>query len=159
MLYTKYVLAFLLSIYIFPLTAQTSMVGTWELVSQKMVNPDGTQEVYDRSSIKSYKVITPTHFMVIAEKPHKNGVRFNYATGGTYTLVGNKYIESLEIASREDYSTNLTNFIVRVEGNKLYQKGSVTTKKGEKYLFDEIWQKVDLSPQENKDVLGAHGIY
>lgn len=120
----------------FQLFAQNPLIGTWENMN---------------NSVKSIKIITPTHFMVFAESQNENGSEFMRSHGGTYTLNGNKYVEKIDVASWEDYGKEKTDFIVESDGNTFYQKGILTLGDGSEFPVDEVWTKVETLDSYNKN--------
>lgn len=109
------------------LFAQQDIIGTWERKND---------------TIRSVKIITPSHWMVFAESINQNGAEFMWSHGGTYTLNGDKYVENIETASWEDYDDVKTDFTIKIDGNTLYQKGTLTTGESTVVPIDEIWKKV-----------------
>ena len=49
------------------LCAQHPLVGTWEMVTIKGIDANGEKFSSDTSAIREIKIITPTHYMLIAE--------------------------------------------------------------------------------------------
>lgn len=122
MLFTSAFLSCTLSIF-----AQSPLVGVWE---------------YQVDTLKSTKIITPTHWIVFTESIKDNSAKFIRSQGGTYTRHGNKYVESSDVASWDDYGKEKTDYTFKVEGNKFYQKGILTLADGTQVPIDEVWQKV-----------------
>ncbi len=124
----------------------SAIVGTWEMVS--MSATDGTSEPYTRdvSTLKQYKVITPTHWMYILKGVEQDTMRVG-GDHGTYTLVGDKYVEKLSGAT--------TAFTVKVEGDKLYQDGTLTLDDGRKIVLHEVYRKVSGKPNPDRSLVGA----
>lgn len=118
-------------------------VGTWHMTSQKVTNPKGKTTKTDMSKIKQVKIISPTHWMFIAEDIENGKKKFRSALGGSYTLNGTRYVEAIENA--EDVQTNYT---LKIKGNKLHMEGSLTTPEGEKYIYDEIYQREENIPKK-----------
>jgi hypothetical protein len=117
----------LLSFFSLQLFAQNALVGTWE---------------YKNDSVRSVKIITPTHWMVFSESLKEKDMEFIRAHGGTYTITGNKYVENIETASWEDFSKTKTDFTYEVDGDKFFQKGLLTFEDGSVIHINEVWQKV-----------------
>ena len=93
--------------------------------------------------------------MVITESTRAdNPKKFIRAHGGPYTLIGDKYIETVTAASWESYDKVKTDFTAKVEGDKLHQKGLLKFPDGTKVAIDEVWQKVNL-PAQNTEALGT----
>jgi hypothetical protein len=130
-----------------------SPIGTWRIASATYTNAQMKRESVDQSQHHELKIITPTHFMWITYEPDKvnpGKEAFGGAGGGRYTLNGIKYVESLEYASWEGYESNITDFSLRVEGDKMYQMGALSNQEGEKTIIEEEWQRENLPPQEGK---------
>lgn len=138
---TKFFLFVFLFCCALSLSAQNPLVGTWQM------NNNGT---------RSFKTITPTHFIVFTDSTSGEKTEFIRSHGGTYKLKGDKYVETIDIASWEDYGKEKTDFIVRVEGDKFYQKGTLTASDGTVLAIDEVWQKVKVDrPNTSNQGLGA----
>jgi hypothetical protein len=135
-------LAFLFCLCALPLFGQNPLVGTWERVTD---------------SIRSVKIITPTHWMVFIEAFQGDGSKFEMAHGGTYTLNGNKYVEHITVASWPDPGKAKTDFIYyEAADNTFLQKGTVTLANGKIIPIDEVWQKVtDAKPNPNFPAIGT----
>jgi len=118
----------LLTFVSFQLFAQHALIGTWE---------------YKNDSVRSVKIITPTHWMVFTESHNRHGGEFIRAHGGTYSLAGNKYVEKIETASFEDFGEEKTDFTFEIEENKFYQTGTLTLADGTVVPINEVWQKVN----------------
>jgi hypothetical protein len=123
-------LVLLFFISMLPLFGQNPLVGTWEMKTD---------------STRSFKIITPTHWMVFVETMKGDSSKFAATHGGTYTLNGNKYIEHITIASWEGHEKAKTDYTVKVAGNKLYLKGPLTLSDSSVIPLDEAWQKVSSS--------------
>ncbi len=128
-------------------------VGTWRIASATYTNAQMKRESVDHSKHHELKIITPTHFMWITYEPGKNSPGkevFGGAGGGRYTLDGIKYVEMLEYASWAGYESNITDFSLRVEGDKMYQMGALSNQAGEKTIIEEEWQRETVAPQDGK---------
>lgn len=125
---------------------KTPIHGTWEMISQTGTNVDGSPIKTDVSKIKQYKIITPTHWMYITKDIASDTIRQG-ADFGEYTLSGNKYVEKLEGAT--------TDYIVKVEGDKFYQRGHVILNDGRKAYLDEVYKKVPGVVNTNKSFIGT----
>jgi hypothetical protein len=128
-------------------------VGTWRIASATYTNAQMKRESVDQSKHHELKIITPTHFMWITYEPGKTSPGkevFGGAGGGRYTLDGIKYVEMLEYASWAGYESNITDFSLRVEGDKMYQMGALSNQEGEKTIIEEEWQREATPPQDGK---------
>jgi len=124
-----------------PVFAQHALIGTWE---------------YKTDTARLVKIITPTHWMVFSESLNGREPGFHWAHGGTYNIKGNKYVEKIETASWEDYDKVKTDFTYKVDGNKFYQKGTLTSANGDKVPIDEVWNKVStVNNYENYPGVGT----
>jgi hypothetical protein len=121
---------FLLFGWALPLAGQNPLVGTWERTD---------------NALWSTKIITPTHWMVFLEykqMPKGDSTKFLAAAGGTYTLTGNKYIEHIQVGSAPDHAKAKTDYTIKAEGDKFYQRGTLTLGNGQVIPIDEVWQKI-----------------
>jgi hypothetical protein len=135
-------LTFLFLICALPLLGQNPLVGTWERVTD---------------SIKSVKIITPTHWIVFIEAFQGDSSKFEMAHGGTYTLTGHKYIEHITVASWANPGKAKTDFTYyEAADNTFLQKGTVTLGDGTVIPIDEVWQKVtDAKPNPDFPAIGT----
>lgn len=142
---------FMLVVRSLPLLAQkqasnlaSSLIGTWKMTSQTGIYPDGKPFRPDLTKIIQYKIITPTHFMLV-----------NYNTdslkgdgnGGTYTLKGDKYVEALDWA-KTDYTVNVT-------GDTFHMDGFIILPDGTKGELHEVYQRVVEPTNRNADLAGT----
>ncbi|MEX2232853.1 MAG: hypothetical protein WD824_11870 [Cyclobacteriaceae bacterium] len=118
--------------------AQHPLVGTWEMVSIKGTGFDGKTFSADASSAREIKIITPTHYMLIAQDVKGDSLVFNRSHSGTVHFDGNKYIERQEIASWEDLKPVSYTFNWKVEGNKFIQSGTITREDGKTATLEEL---------------------
>ncbi|QMU28052.1 hypothetical protein [Adhaeribacter radiodurans] len=109
--------------------AQNPLVGTWQMQT-------------DTDTLRSIKIITPTHWMLYTESVKEDSSKFIRSSGGTYTLNGDKYVENIQVGSWEDYGKVKTDFTYKVSGDKFYQKGTLILGDGTRIPIDEVWQKV-----------------
>ena len=133
---------------VLPLFAQKSpqIEGTWEMISQSGTNLDGSPIKTDVSSIKQYKMISPTHWMNVVKDIASSTLRHG-ANFGEYTLTGNKYVEKFAGAN--------TDYKVKVEGDKFYLEGSLIVNDGRKAYFNEVYQKVPGIVNADKAAIGT----
>jgi hypothetical protein len=90
------------------------------------------------------KILNPTHFMFIQETIAGGEREFASAAGGRYELNGDTYIESLDYASWEDYKDSQAVFTWRLDGGRWYHKGVLNSPDGNKFLIEEVWERVDV---------------
>jgi hypothetical protein len=118
--------------------AQHPLVGTWEMVSIAGVNADGEKFSLDTSSIREIKIITPTHYILIAEDKDSVGWAFNRSYAGTVRMNGDKYIESPILSSLQLYDNVITDFNWSVNGSTFVQTGKITRPDGKVIVLDRF---------------------
>lgn len=112
---------------------QNSLVGTWKLVSAKW----GEKEAKLAEEITILKHVTPTHFMWV--RYDKDG-KVLVALGGSYTVKGKMYEEIPEYGTGLDrLKGNAQSFKWRVDGNKWYHNGKLSTG----LTIEEVWERVE----------------
>jgi hypothetical protein len=112
---------------------ENKLVGTWKMVKAKY----GGKE-YDINKTE-FKHITQAHFMLAAID--KDG-KIVAAIGGPYTLKGEKYEEMPEYGLSEIFTSikgKPQSFECKVEGNKWYHNGTVSTG----LTIEEVWERVE----------------
>jgi hypothetical protein len=122
----------------FTLAAQHPLIGTWEMVSIKYINVDGEKLSIDTSSVREVKIITPTHYMLVAHDVQGDSLVFNRSYSGTIKLEGNKYIEYPKQASVQIFENVKTDFTWKVEGDKFIQAGTIIRPDGKKVILEEM---------------------
>jgi hypothetical protein len=114
---------------------QTAAIpGTWKLASYNYGTshnfipvPKGDQHI---------KLITETHFMWVETDTATRKVLS--MAGGTYTLNGNTYTESIDYGiDMDSYLGHNQTFTVKVEGDLLFMSGILS----DGYKVEEIWQR------------------
>jgi hypothetical protein len=113
-----------------------SLLGTWELVSYKY----GDQKEFsdfpkDRRRIK---MITETHYIWVEFQTSTKEIQTG--AGGSYSFSGDTYTESKDFAivGMTSYLGKKHVFTVRVEGDKFYQSGALSTG----FKIEEIWHRI-----------------
>lgn len=74
-------------------SAQHPLVGTWEMTSIAGVNVDGQKFKLDSTTIRETKLITPTHYFLIAMDNEDGNWKFNRCYFGSVKIDGGKYFE------------------------------------------------------------------
>jgi hypothetical protein len=118
--------------------AQHPLEGAWEMVSIKGVNAEGEKFSDDTSHIREVKIITPTHYMLIAHDVEADSLVFNRCYAGTIHIQGNKFNELPTLSSVAIYENVKTDFTWRIEGDKFIQSGTVTRPDGKKIVLEEL---------------------
>lgn len=119
-----------------PKKSSDSILGTWQLASYKYgTTQSGFTDV--SKSLPHLKLITDTHFTWTTFDTYSHKVISS--AGGTYTLEGNTYIESIDFGfGMDSYLGQKQTFTVKVEGNMFFMSGSLS----DGYKIEEIWQRV-----------------
>lgn len=119
-------------------TKQTGMPvqGTWELISATTIEQDSSFSTFDAGH-KMIKIINATHFAFLnhALDRAKNATTSFSAGGGTYTLVDSLYTENLEYFNDKEWENTKFQFVVKIIGDTLIQKG---TEKVDKLGVDRV---------------------
>ena len=112
-----------------------ALVGTWKMTSMKV---NGRQSNLPESSV-TYKHVTPGGFTWLSY--NKEDGKIFRAAGGSYTLNGDDYTETIEYGTGDDFEgiKNASHsFKCRIEGDTWFNVGSLaggTT-------LDEQWTRV-----------------
>ncbi len=103
-------------------------IGTWKLVSQKVILASGQIFMGDSTNTFQHKILTPTSFVVVIEKKIPQLDNKKLATsvaGGRYTLVDGNYEELTHYASFKDFETMKVLYKLTIEDGKLHTVGTV----------------------------------
>ena len=113
-----------------PTKLAKDLLGTWVLVGM----PDTVGEA--PKSGARLKFFTGKHWVVTQAEPETGKVVFHH--GGTYTLDGDNYAETIEYAneSTADLIKKTHKFKIKVEGNTYTQIGV-----GDDNPFSEVWKR------------------
>lgn len=115
--------------------AANKLVGTWKMKSamyggQDFKLPDGSTHI---------KHITPAQFMWATYDAEGKVTR---SAGGPCTLKGDTYEETPEYGISSDFDIikgKAQSFKVKVDGNKLYQNGTLSNG----LAIEEVWERVE----------------
>jgi hypothetical protein len=114
------------------------IVGTWELVSMKGTDFAGKSFTIDASMERVIKIITPTHYMLIAHGVKDDSLVFNRSHAGTVILDQDKYLETTQRASLNELILTKGAFSWKIEGDKLIKYGSLTREDGKTARLEEL---------------------
>ncbi len=117
------------------LFAQHPLIGTWDMVSIKGINAGGQEFSIDTTTVRETKIITPTHYLLIAMDVRGDSLVFNRSYAGKISLDGNKYIEIPLQASVQIFDNVKTDFTWKVEGDIFTQAGTFTRPDGKKIVL------------------------
>jgi hypothetical protein len=106
--------------------ASLPVTGTWKLLSGTLIEK-GDTAITDYTQNKSFiKIINDTHFAFFMHDLNKGKDTANAAYssgGGTYTLKGNTYTESLEYCTAREWEGNDFTFTLTINNDTLIQQG------------------------------------
>ena len=114
---------------------RANLIGTWKQVSMKVSGVDNPIP----QTYTTYKHLTPSGFVWLSYD--KISGRIIRAAGGTYTLNGNTYIETIEYGIGSDYEiikNSKPSFTANIDGDKWYHSGRLANGQ----TIDEIWERV-----------------
>lgn len=117
---------------------QHPLVGTWEMISVKGIGADGEPFFFDTTSVRETKIITPTHYMLIAWDVDEDSLMFNRTMAGQVSLDGNKYIEVPTQASVQIFDNVKANFFWKLEGDLFTQSGTIVRPDGKEVVLEEL---------------------
>jgi len=119
-----------------PGTIAGAHLGTWQLVSTKYGDvKEFSGYPPDRRRLK---MITSTHFVWVDYGTENKQV--SASAGGSYSLVGNKYTETIEFAGAgmDSYLGKKQVFTIAIEDDRLKQSGELS----DGLKIEEIWKRV-----------------
>lgn len=122
-----------------PAPVDTPIKGTWKMISFQ----------YDKAPIETLKENQVSHKMFTGTR--WSATSFDKITnkitgigGGTYTIKGDRYLETLDYYSWGDEVVGKTfTFTMTIENGMLHQKGYMEWKGNSNYLIDEWYVRVD----------------
>lgn len=118
--------------------ADTPIIGTWELISASTSEKDTTFSTFN-PNVKMIKIINPTHFAFMSHDRRagksKDSTAAFTAGGGKYTLADSVYTEHLEYFVDPAWENHNFEFVVKITGDTLVQKG---VEKLEKLGIDRV---------------------
>ena len=111
-----------------------TLVGTWELVSTRVIR--GERTILDESAptVRALKVLNGTHYSLVTLR---NGA-FARAAAGRYRVVGDSYSESIDVASGQFTEGRTYTFRIRIDGDRWTTEGGGTGTD----RFEEVWRRV-----------------
>ena len=112
---------------------QSSVIGTWKLLSGKMLQGDSTLS-YGEASLNAIKIVTPTHFAVLGQNPDGS---FSHASAGRVTITPTTYTESLTHGTLPSLLGKDVTFTYEVKGDTWHVKGASGN-----ISFEETWARV-----------------
>jgi hypothetical protein len=117
------------------------IMGTWQLSLYKYGS--GTTDFTEASpNAGRIKLITDTHFTWVHFDKSTNII--HSSAGGTYSLEGNTYTESIDYGlAMDSYLGNKPVYNIKVEGDNLFLTGELVSG----YKIEEVWQRIKPSDE------------
>ena len=139
------------------LTAQHPLVGTWEMISVKGLDADGNPFYLDTTAVKETKIITPTHYMLIAWDVEGDSLIFNRTMAGGVRMEGEKYIETPAQASVQIFDNVQANFTWKLDGDVFTQSGTIIRPDGKTVVLEALKfrRMTNLQPQPGNGAIGT----
>lgn len=114
------------------------LVGTWEMVSIEGINADGKAFKLDTSDVRETKIITPTHYMLIAMDVRGDSLVFNRSYAGEVKIDGDRYLETPIAASVQIFNNVKSDFKWKVDGDIFTQSGTFIRPDGKKIILHSL---------------------
>jgi hypothetical protein len=101
------------------------IVGTWKLLTETTIQNGDTITVDHTKNQEQIKIINETHFSFLGHdlSKGKDSTKIFSAGGGTYTLVNDKYTESLVYCNYREWEGGEFDFTVSIKNDTLIQQG------------------------------------
>lgn len=116
-----------------PAGGDSRLVGTWALVSTRITRGDSVLLDAASPAIRAMKLLNATDFSVIALR----GDQFMRAGAGRYTLAGDQYVETVDLASGRYTPGREYRFRITLSGDTWTTDGGEGTER-----FQEVWRRV-----------------
>jgi hypothetical protein len=114
--------------------SDTRLVGTWELVSTRITNGATTLVEGAAPEIRALKILNATDYSVVTRR----GEQFVRAGTGRYTLTGNTYTETVDLASGANFTPGrVYTFQIVIDGDTWTLDGGSDTQR-----LREVWRRV-----------------
>jgi hypothetical protein len=117
---------------------QHPLVGTWEMVHVKGIDADGERFYQDTSNAREIKIITPTHYILIAHDVEGDSLIFNRTYAGAVKVEGEKYIETPLYSSLPIFDNVTADFKWKIENERFIQSGLIVRPDGKKIILEEL---------------------
>ncbi|HEY0652581.1 MAG TPA: hypothetical protein VGD65_05605 [Chryseosolibacter sp.] len=100
--------------------------GTWRLLTGTLIEKGDTTVTDYTAKLEMIKIINATHFSFLNhDRNHGKDSTASFAAGGgTYTLMGDEYVEHLEFCSDRQWEGHDFTFRVEIKNDTLLQTGT-----------------------------------
>src|SRR5690606_30405933 len=117
---------------------QHPLIGTWEMISVQGIDADGQPFFLDTTSARETKIITPTHYLLIAWDVDGDSLIFNRTMAGTVAFEGDRYIETPTHASVQIFENVKADFRWKLDGDVFIQSGTIVRPDGKKVVLEAL---------------------
>lgn len=101
---------------------QCNPVGAWEVYALTFTHPDGTVDKVDIANPPGLKILSKTHWAFVEQNKEGDAIPTS-GGGGTYTVEGTTYTETVQYHAARDFIGKSIPFECKVEGDYWYQSG------------------------------------
>ena len=117
---------------------RSAIVGTWHM--KGLMNRQTGEFIFLPEGNGYFKMWTLTNWSIVTYDQYSNVL---YTAGGRYTLTGDNYVESVELATgwMTRYLGAHPQYRIRVDGDMYYQMSAKPPKTGSP--LEEMWQRVE----------------
>lgn len=112
------------------------IVGTWQMVSFQ--SEGKAEENTDNTKMKLMRIISPTHWMDVAQRVDG---KFSHASGGTYTTKAGKIIAQSQMGSMPVDPKERVEGTTQIAGDKITFTGIHYERDGSSHKFTDVFQK------------------
>lgn len=153
---TRFALVALFCSFALSAVAQHPLVGTWNMISVKGIDADGKRFFLDTTSVKETKIITPTHYMLIAWDVESDSLIFNRTMAGKVRLEDEKYIEVPMQASVQIFENVKVDFTWKLEGDIFTQSGTIIRPDGKAVVLEAlVFKRANTIESDDNPAVGA----
>lgn len=136
-------------------SSQHALTGAWELLSTRGTDAEGAPFTIDTTSVREIKLITPTHYMLMAHDVVGDSLIFNRTYAGKVDIKGDQYIETPLMSSLQIVDGVKTMFTWRLEGDRFIQSGSVARPDGRTVKVELVFRKIKSPSWPQNPALGT----
>ncbi|UCF38567.1 MAG: hypothetical protein JSU96_06925 [Acidobacteriota bacterium] len=112
-----------------------SLVGTWQFVSAKETQADGTVVEYTDLDLRSNKIVNNDYFCVVTRNSDGS---FRHAILGPYRVEGDLYTEILEYSSNTAWTGSRPVYRYELDGDLWIIRTTGSTREKR----EEVWRRV-----------------
>lgn len=119
-------------------------------------NVDGEKFKLDTTTIRETKIITPTHYILIASDKEDGKWKFNRCYFGRTKIDASKYYEFPVSSSERIFENVITDFNWKIDGKEFIQSGFITRPDGKTIILDRfVFRRSELAPVTDQKFAGT----